>query len=125
MIKVDGDEYSDDLVWVDEFDTPGVAGGSFQTCGAGGKTVFQRYQTNISRNITLVAQKVDGGVLGHFTYQQCQKLKALEGGPPVELFFEGEVYTVWVMKCTFEALTPRPNRKATDLFIGSVKMREV
>jgi hypothetical protein len=124
-IRLGGITLNDDLSWPDEFATPAAAGSSYQTCGPGGKTVFQRYSTSVSRLITLVAQEVDGGLLGYFSYAQCQAIKALEGGAPVELEYEGRIFTVLVMSCAFVARLPRPNHQATDLFTGSVTMREV
>ena len=124
-ITLAGIELCPDLSWPDEFATPAVATGSFQTCGPGGKTVFQQYSTTVSRYITLSATVVDGGVLGWFTYAQCQALKALEGGPPVELNYNGRLFTVRVLGMEFVARNPRPNHESDDLFTGSVSLREV
>lgn len=116
---------SGDLCWPDEFKTPAVAQSSYQTCGPGGATHFQVYQTLIARYLTIEARQVSDGYLGYFTRAEVIAVKAMEGGPSVELNYEGRIFTVKILVTDFTARLDRPNPEPDDIYYGTISMREV
>lgn len=126
MISVGGLQLSDDLIWENEFDSPGLAQSVRPTLL--GRQVVQSAPRQGGREVVLQASQEGSNVYGYFTRGQAQALKAMEeAGEPVSFVYGAQQFQV-VIKAgglNVRPLQPTVEQLGGDYYVGSLTMIEV
>jgi len=126
MISLDGVTLDNDLLWVNEFDTPVISQNILRTIL--GNTVIQSMPLIKGRYISLVASNTGGTYSGSFTREQIIAFRELEKNTnSVVLVYETETFNVIVPSGGIQVtpLIPRPNQENKDLYTGTLTLIEI
>jgi hypothetical protein len=126
MISLNGVTLSEDLLWENEFDNPGISQNTKRTLL--GNLVIQNMPLSAGRVINLTAVSEGNSYSGFFTREQVIEFKRLEElGASMIFHYEGTDYNVTIMAGGVQVspIQPRPNQDTTDLYSGVLILIEL
>ena len=124
-ITLGGVTLNDTLVWENKDSYPRNAYSRRTTLQ--GRVIIQSSSID-GRLITLRTIDVAAGTIGYFTKAQIDSIRTFENNmSTISFVYESETINVVVQPggINVEAMIPRPNHDATDLFTGSINLIEV